>query len=289
MGKKIKKNKFEDYVFIILGVTVLAISINMFYEPNNLVIGGFSGLGIIILYYSKLLFNIEIPLYLTNIVLNLPLIIAAWKIMGKNVIWRTVFGTVFLSFALIYTKPMPVFVGDMALVSIYGGVLAGVGVGLVFRGAATTGGSELVAMLIHSIKNHTSISKLLFIVDTVIIVLGFFVFGAEKAMYAIISVFVSSKCVDAILEGMSFSKAAFIISNKAKEISEQIMQKADRGVTALSGRGMYTGSEKDILLCVFSQKEITKIKEIVKEADKQAFIIVTDVREVLGEGFKSEI
>ena len=143
-----------------------------------------------------------------------------------------------------------------------------------------------MASLIHRKFKHLSISSIMFVVNFLIIAAGFFIFGAEKAMYAVISIFISSKVINILLEGFSFSKAAFIISEKSGEIAERIMKENSRGVTALQGRGMYTGHNKEVLMCVFGRKEITKIKEIVRNLDPKAFIILTDITEVMGEGFK---
>lgn len=281
------KNKIKEFSYIIVGTMLLAMAINMFFNPNKLIIGGFTGLGIVINAYIQKAFNTEISLSIINIILNVPLFIVAYKILGKGIIGRTVFATLFLSVALEITKILPVFSGDMLLAAVYGGVISGAGIGMVFRGLATTGGVDLVASIVHRFKGHIAVSKIMFVCDATIVALGFFVFGATKAMYAVIAIFISSKCIDTILEGMSFSKVAFIISDKSVEISNEILQSAHRGVTTLKGKGMYTGYDKDVILCVFAQKEITKIKEIVEDIDNDAFMIVTDIKEVLGEGFET--
>lgn len=287
MSGNINKGALKDYLFIILGTTILALAINVFYTPNEIVVGGVTGLGIIVSEYSKMIWGFEVPLSLTNIVINVPLFFIAYKVMGKGFIGRTAFATIYLSVALVYTDFLPVYTGDLALVAVYGGVMAGSGIGFVFRGIATTGGTDLAATIIHKYFKHISVSHLLFAMDAIIIAIGFFVFGSEKAMYATIAVYISSKCIATILDGMSFSKAAFIISDNAEEIANEIFKSVDRGVTALHGKGMYTGTEKYVLLCVFSQKEITRVKETVKRIDKDAFLLVTDVKEVLGQGFQS--
>lgn len=252
-----------------------------------MVVGGFSGLAIIIETYTKIWFGWGIPISATNVILNLPLFFLAWKFLGKGTLGRTIFATLFYSVALLYTALLPQFTGDMALAAIYGGVLSGVGLGFVLRGFATTGGTDLMASILHKLYPQWSVSKLLFAIDAVIIALGFFIFGAEKAMYAVIAVFISSKCVGTILEGMSFSKMAFIISDQSEEIARLLMTEADRGVTALHGEGMYTRRQKNVLFCVFAQKDVTMVKEIVKQVDSNAFVMVTDVKEVLGEGFQA--
>lgn len=277
----------KEYFFIILGTTLLALAINMFYNPNQMVVGGVTGLGVIIESYSRQYFPFVVTLSATNILLNIPLFLLSYFMLGKGVLGRTVFATFYLSAALIYTGIFPKFTGDLLLAAVYGGAISGVGIGLVFRGLATTGGVDLVASMIHKKYNHLSVSKIIFWIDFFIIALGLFVFGVEKAMYAIIAVYISSRCMNAILEGMSFSKAAFIISDKSEAIADGLMKEIERGVTGLHGIGMYTKAEKTILLCVFSQKEITKVKKLVIEIDDKAFIIVTDSKEVLGEGFQN--
>ena len=280
------KDTFKEYLYIIFGVLLLSVSITSFYSPNELVMGGVSGLGIIIEYYSYVIFKKAISVGVTNFVVNIPLLIIGWRMKGKNFIGRTIFATIFFSIALILTEFLiPPFKDDIILVSIFGGIMTGVGIGFVFRGFATTGGTDLLATLIHSKLSYIPVSSLIFVMDSAIVILGFFVFGPLKAMYAVISIYISSKVINTILEGMSFSKAAFIISDKSDEISERLLNEIQRGVTALKGRGMYTKIERDILLCVFSQKEIAKVKLIVKNIDETSFIILTDVREVLGEGF----
>jgi len=160
------------------------------------------------------------------------------------------------------------------------------GVGFVYRQLATTGGSVLIAALIHKVLKHVPTSRILMVLDWSVILLGFFVFGPERTMYAIIAIFVSTKSMEYVLEGLHFAKAAFIISEDSHRIASAITDQMDRGVTSLDGRGAYTGHEKNVLLCVVSKREIARLKEVVSNIDKKAFVIVADVREVLGEGFK---
>ena len=169
--------------------------------------------------------------------------------------------------------------------AVFGGVMAGLGIGLVFVANATTGGTDLAGSILHHFFPGLSTAKWMQLIDTFIIVAGLVLFGSERAMYAIISVYITVQVIDAMLEGLNFSKAALIISDKHQEISEAIMEQIDRGVTGLRGIGKYTGNEKEVLLCVMSKREILTIKEIVKQLDKKAFMIVTDAREVFGEGF----
>lgn len=276
----------KELGLIILGCTILAIGVESFYNPNNLVAGGITGLGIVIDNITKKYLGFGIPLWFTNLACNVPLFVVAWHVLGKKFLGKTLATTLFFSFALFYASYLPDYRGDMILVCVYGGIFVGIGAGFVLRAMATTGGTELAVSILHKKMPHISVSKALFIMDASVILLGLATFGPEKAMYAVASVFVASRCVDTILVGLNFSKAAFIISDKSEEIASAIMQQAQRGVTSFCGKGMYTKKDKNILLCVFSQKEIAKVKTIIMNIDNNAFLLFTDAREVLGEGFQ---
>ena len=286
MQRRDMASKMMDVIFMIIGTMFISVAITMFFSPNQVVVGGFSGIGIILKNVTTGFMDGGVPLSVTNLVLNVPLFIVAYFVLGKSYLGKTVFATVFLSVALEITSFLPIFTGDLALIAIYGGIVDGIGIGFVLRAMASTGGVDLLATIIHRKIPYVSISSIIFIINAIIIAFGLFVFGAEKAMYAIISIFISSKCITAVLEGLSFSKMAFIISEESEKIAREIMKQHHRGVTALNGRGMYTRKEKDVLLCVFTQKDIIGIKEIVRNADPNAFIILTDIKEVMGEGFK---
>ncbi|MEA4816533.1 MAG: YitT family protein [Lachnospiraceae bacterium] len=279
------KNLLKDYLFMVLGSTLLAIGVTCFYSANHVVVGGVTGIGIILAYISKSFWGFEIPLSVTNIVFNIPLFFMAYKVMGFERLKRTIFATLYFSLALAIAEYLPVLNDNLMLAAIFGGAFSGIGLGFVFRGMGTTGGADLAASIIHRYLKHISVSKILLFIDTCIILLGLFVFGAERTMYAIIGIYISTKCIDAILEGMTYSKAAFVITSKKEEISEAIFNSMRRGVTALNATGMYTGEDKSVIMCVFSQKEIARFRDAVRNADKDAFIFITDVKEVLGKGF----
>ena len=171
---------------------------------------------------------------------------------------------------------------------IFGGSIIGLGVGIVLKTGGTTGGTDMLATIIKFKHNSFPIAKLILGIDGIIILCGMLVFGSTKAMYAIIAVFISSKMITWVLEGMNNAKAAFIMSEKSDEIADAIMNKLPRGVTGIKARGMYTGDDKDMLFVVVSQKEITRLREMVKQIDQTAFITIADVREVLGQGFIEE-
>lgn len=275
------KNSFN----IIFGIILLAIGINAFYIPNELVSGGVSGLGIIILNYSERYIGFPISVAITNILFNIPLFIIAYFRFGIKYIKRSIFAALFFSIALRATETLIVFKGDLMLASIFGGIIVGIGVGLIFNGSATTGGTETAAHILHDINDRFSVSDYVFIIDSLIIAAGFFAFGAEKTMYAVISVFVASKCIAVISSGTSADKAAIVISDASSEIKEKIESiEPDYliGIKNCSEIKKHTGP----LICIFSQNEVGRFKEIVKSVDLHAFIILFDIKEVYGEGYK---
>ena len=176
--------------------------------------------------------------------------------------------------------------GDYILASIFGGVLAGIAMGMILWANATTGGTEMVAVLLQCrMFSHYSVAQIMQVLDGMIVIVGLYVFGLRPSMYAIVAIFITSKVTDTILEGMKFSKAAYIITDHYQEIAKRVMEELERGVTGLAAQGMYSGEEKCVLYCVVSKKEIVMLKEVVHEIDKSAFVVVGDVREVHGEGF----
>lgn len=280
-----RKSPVVDYLLIIVGTTLLALSINVFFDKLGMVIGGVTGIAIVIKKLTEHIMTGGIPIWITNLVINVPLFITAVLVKGKSFGKKSIFATLYLSFALYITQGVPAITKDILLGSVFGGVVGGIGLGLVFLALATTGGTDLAASIIQHFVKFISIAKIMMILDGIIITFGFFVFGAEKTLYALISVYISIKVIDAILEGLQFAKAAFIITDKSDEVAHELLTQLDRGLTGLNGEGMYTGNSKKVLLCVVSQRQIVQLKDIVRSQDKDAFVIVADVREVLGEGF----
>ena len=252
-----KRSPVWDYILMLVGTALIAVSIQCVYDPVSMVTGGFTGLAIIIKDVTGYLIPGGIPLWLTNLALNVPLFLAALKIKGKRFIWRTIVG--------------------------------GVGMGLVLLAKSTTGGTEMVATLIQHYYKHYSVVQIIQFLDGAVVVAGLFVFGVHAVLYAIVAIFVTSKVSDALMEGLKFSKAAFIITDHYEQVAKRIMTELERGVTGLRAKGMYSGAEKCMLYCVVSKKEIVQVKEIVREVDPDAFVIVSDAREVLGEGFQEQM
>ena len=255
MGLGYKRPAVVDYLCMTAGTCLMGIAIQSIYDPVGMVVGGFTGVAILIRQLTVKWIPGGIPLWFTNLALNLPVFLCAWRRKGKKFLWRALYGMVMLSFWLLVLPHWNIAQDDYMLAAIYGGCISGAGIGLV-----------LVT------KSSTVLS-------------GMFFFGVKPALYAVVAIFITTEVSDAIMEGIKYSKAAYIITEDAAEVADALMHRMNRGVTAIHAKGMYSGNEKDILFCAVSKKEIVELKEIVMELDAKAFVIVTDAREVLGEGF----
>lgn len=285
MKAKIRDSEFVSYLLVTVGTFFMAAATNVIYEPLSMVTGGFSGVGIILKKVFEQAADVSIPIWLTTTLLNIPLFLIAMKIRGAKFIRKTLYAAVCFSVALLVVPTFEVTNEDYLMAAVLGGVLNGTGIGLVFSQNASTGGSDLMSSLLNRWFPGFSISELLIFVDGIIVLAGIGIFGINTGLYSIVAVFVMGKVSDAMLDGLKFAKMAYIISDHPAVISEGIMNNLRRGVTGLDGKGMYSGNEKNVLMCVVSKKEIVKLIEIVKTADERAFVIVTDAKEVLGEGF----
>ncbi|MGI6165251.1 MAG: YitT family protein [Limnochordia bacterium] len=278
MDERLKK--VGSFLGNIAGVMLTGVAMAAFLIPNRIAAGGVSGLATV-LYHTT-----GIPVGVMMLAINIPLLYATFRIIGLSFSLRTIVGTILLSVTIDVLGPFiaPV-TRDPLLASIYGGVLSGIGIGLAFYFGGSTGGTDLAARLMNHFT-HFSIGQSLLIIDMGIIAVAGFFFGAETALYAILALYLSTKTIDLIQEGQGAGRAAYVVSNHPEEISRRILQELERGVTALQGRGMYTNSERQVLLVIVSRSEIVRLKRLVKEEDPSAFMIITDAREVLGEGFK---
>ena len=274
-----------NYVLILVGTAVMALAIQCIYDRVGLVTGGFTGLTIIIRNITKSVISGGIPLWFANIVLNIPVFIYSYVKFGKKFVGRTLFATIMLSVWLYIIPGVDLSGDDYLLAALFGGVFTGVGMGIVLRAGATTGGTDMVAALIQTKMCHYSVVQIMEVMDAAIVIAGLYVFGLRSTLYAVVSIFVSTKVSDGFLEGFKNSKAALIITNHYKEVAARVMDELGRGVTGMDAKGMYTQDYKCVLYCVVSRKEIVQLKEIVNDVDPDAFVIVSDVREVLGEGF----
>ena len=280
-----KKKWYLDYLLIIVGTGLMALAINSVFDASGLVTGGFSGIAILVKRWTGGIVDGGIPLWLTNITLNIPLFLLGCKIRGFSFVKKALIGEISLSTWLALQPVWNIAGDDLLLAAVYGGVIQGIGIGMVFLGQGTTGGTDMMAALIQKYLRHYSIAQIMQFIDGAIVLVGMYVFGVQKALYAIIAVYLVTKVSDSMIEGLKFSKQAYIITSKPDEISREIMDKLDRGVTGIHGKGMYSGQDKLLLYCVVGRKEIVALKELVDHIDPAAFVIVSDVREVHGEGF----
>ncbi len=257
-----KRNPVVLYLAIIAGTGVLAFAIKCIFDPVGLVTGGFTGIAILLKKLTEFFYAGGIPLWFANLALNIPFFIIALWLKGKRFIWRTGFATALLSVWL-YVIPEIDFVdGDYILASIFGGVLVGVAMGMILWAEATTGGTEMVAVLMQGWLKHYSVAQIMQVLDGLIVIVGMYVFGLRPSMYAIVAIFISSKVMDNILEGVKFSKAAYIITDSYEEIAKRVMEELERGVTGMEAHGMYSGDKKCVLYCVVSKKEIVRLRSL---------------------------
>lgn len=280
-----KRPKYLDYLMMFAGTALMALAINSIYEPANMVTGGFTGAAIVLKAVTDPFLKGGIPLWLTNIVLNIPVFILGMKIKGGRFLKRTFFATFSLSFWLYIMPVFPLMNEDLILSALFGGGIMGLGIGLVFMARGTTGGTDMVASLIQHYLRHYSIVQIMQVIDAFIVLMGAYIFGISLALYAIIGIVVTSWISDHMVEGINYSKIAFIITSLRDEVAHEIMNELQRGLTGLDAKGMYSGEHRDMLFCVVSKKEIILLKERVASVDPGAFVVVSDAKEVLGLGF----
>lgn len=283
--KKKQAGLLWELLQIMIGTVCMAVAVNIIFEPMGMVTGGISGFAIVVAELSSHWKTGTIPVWLTNFVLNIPIFLAAMRVKGKTYIGKTMFANLCFSAALFLVPQMNLVTKDYLLATVVGSVLHGVGLGLVFARGYSTGGTDLLSVIIHHYIPYYPMGWILFALDSLVILSGACLFGVYVAVYAVITVYLSARIMDSIVEGGKFAKLAYIISDKYEVIGQEIMAKLGRGVTALEGRGMYTGNSKKVLLCVVNKKEIVELGKIARQNDKKAFVIISDVREVFGEGF----
>ncbi len=273
-------------IFLVIGSIFYSLSYSVFLIPHNIVPGGISGLAMVL----HILF--KTPVGIMVILLNIPLFIFAIRILGlslgaKSVI--TIIITNLLIDFLTYTIKIPSPTGNVILASIYGGVMLGIGLGLIFRGGANTGGTDIIGQILNRFTNF-SVGIWILIVDTIIITLaGIVTNSIELALLGYLALFLSTRVIDLILEGIDYARAAFVISEKTEMVTEEIYQKLGRGVTILDGFSPYTKTKRSVIMCVITKRETENFKKLVKGIDEKAFVILTDVFEVLGQGFRPRV
>lgn len=277
----------KNFLFILTGSFIFSVSVAWIASPLGLVSGGVSGVGIVVKEVTGV-----IPIALTSFILNLPLFVISFIQRGWRFISKSIFAflslTVFL-WVLEGIKPPFDLEGDLLVGAFLFGALAGVGLGLVLRAGATSGGTDMLASIIKRKRPHLKISFLILVIDVLVIAMGVFLFGITRGVYATLSLVISVKVIDLTLSGISSAKTVFIMSEKSSEIASTVMNELKRGITGLRAKGFYTGEERTLLFSVVSAREISSLQRIVYDTDPDAFMTVNDAKRVLGEGFDSLI
>ena len=273
------KESLKNAAYIIIGLFSCSLGYCMFLVPNEIAPGGFSGIGQL----CNALFGINVGTM--ALILNVPLFAVSMRSMGIKFGVKSLAASIGLSLLIDYL-PIGAVTDDLLLATVFGALLGGIGFGLILRGNATTGGTDMLASLIHTRVPTLRVGVLITMVDGLVVVASAFVFSPKMAMYALISVFIMNYTLDYVLDGMNRSTAYLIVSQKSDEIAAQVLGQLERGVTGLYGRGRYSGQETEVLLCVVSRFEVIRLRRIVSSCDPQAFMIAINAHEVLGEGFK---
>ena len=270
--------RFFSYVQILIGSLIAGAAYPLFMTPNRIAPGGITGIATIL---NHLLGT---PVGTVSLILNIPLFLIGFRAMGRVFVFRSLVTTLCFSLFidLLPLKPMTT---DPLLGTLYGGVLLGIGLGLIMRGGATTGGSDMVARMVHKRFQFISVGSFLFAIDFAVVAAAGVLIGTTEALYALINIFLAAKVMDTVIVGFSSNKACFVMSSRWEEISRRVLQEMDRGVTQLMARGAWTGTERPTLLCVISRSEIMAFKRILREEDEDAFVIIVEAHEAIGDGF----
>lgn len=273
----------QDYLLILLGALIQALSMRLFLVPGQLVSGGISGIAQIVNHY------VSFPIGVMVFVGNIPLFILGWRFLGgRRFALRTAVSVAAFSIftdTLVLFLPAQGVTQDNFLNSIYGAVLLGIGLGLVYRGSGTSGGSDILGRILNH-RFGISISIAYLMTDAIVVLAGGFAFSWEKALYGVVVIYVSGLAAEMVAEGSSIFRTTLIITSKPDEVMKEIMYTMERGVTILSGRGGYTGEDRPVLYCVITRSEVNQVKELIKEIDPEAFMVIGEAHEALGEGFK---
>lgn len=275
------KKQIAEIFGTILGSFVISIGISLFLLPNQLSSGGIAGIGTIIYYLLK------IPMGTTIILLNIPLFLISILKIGKSFFVKSLIGTISLSVFIDWLDKFKPLTQDRFLACIYGGIIIGVGTAIILKVNSSTGGTDMVTYIAKKYKPSIRTGNIIVIIDIIIVTLNMFFFREiEIGLYSGIAIYLMGKIIDILFEGIDFTKLIFIVSKKSEEIAEKIGKSIERGTTGIYGKGMYTNEEILILMCAVTRRDVSKVTEIAKKIDKNSFIIITNSREVLGQGFK---
>lgn len=275
------KEKLKRFIFITIGAILMAVALELFLVPNKLLDGGIVGISIMMSHFLKL------PIGLFIFILNIPFFYLGYKQIGKTFAFSTLYGIGILSIGTALLHPVPAFADEKFLVTIFGGVILGLGVGLVIRYGGSLDGTEILAILINN-KTPFSVGEIVMVINFFIYTVAGFVFTWESAMYSVIAYFIAAKTIDIVQQGLDESKSVWIISDQYVEIGDAINDRLGRGVTYLKGEGAYTGDDKKVIFCVITRLEEFKLKDIVNHYDESAFVAIGNVSEVKGGRFKKK-
>lgn len=275
------KEKLKRFIFITIGAILMAIALELFLVPNKLLDGGIVGISIMMSHFLKL------PIGLFIFILNIPFFYLGYKQIGKTFAFSTLYSIGILSIGTALLHPVPAFADEKFLVTIFGGVILGLGVGIVIRYGGSLDGTEILAILINN-KTPFSVGEIVMVINFFIYTAAGFVFTWESAMYSVIAYFIAAKTIDIVQQGLDESKSVWIISDQYVEIGDAINDRLGRGVTYLKGEGAYTGDDKKVIFCVITRLEEFKLKDIVNHYDDSAFVAIGNVSEVKGGRFKKK-
>lgn len=270
--------RIAPYAMIVVGSFVYALGLNAFITANGLAEGGLIGLSLLLYYKLHILTGLSFFLF------NIPILVVGWRFFGHAFIAKTLLGVAAVSLFTILTIHTGQPVHDRLLAALYGGVICGTGLGLIFRSGGTTGGVDILARIARHYKGY-SLGRLMFASDVVVISLVALILGKEVAMYSLVALFVSSRAIDFVIEGASRSRAAMVISEKSTAIADRIHADLGRGTTFLHAKGGYTSQPKTVLYCVVGRHEVVRLQQLVEQEDENAFVVLNDVYDVMGEGF----
>ena len=268
----------RDYLLVVIGALVTAVSFSWFFLPYDVAPGGVTGIATVLSSLTGL------SVGLLSFLINVPLFLTGWRQVGWRFAVRSFVAMVLLSVFIDLLPPLNP-AGDIMLATVFGGVLLGVGLGIVVRAGATTGGTDMAAKMIHRFAGFLSIATILFIIDATVVLIAAMAFGIQAGLWALIALFISSKAMDVVIKGFNTAMQFLIITREPEEIVRRIHGDLDRGCTRIKAYGTYSGEEMGTLLCVVARTEASRLKKVIAEADPNAFVTVCDVHEALGEGF----
>ena len=281
INKKQLKTISIEIIETIVGACLMAVATSLFLLPNQLSSGGFAGIATIFYYYLK------IPMGATILAFNIPLFLFSGYKLGKTFLAKSMIGTITYSIFIDILDKITPLTQDRFLACIYGGIIIGLGTAIILKANSSTGGSDLVSMLVKKYKPEIRMSNVIIIIDTVIVGLNVFFFKEiEIGLYSALAIYLMGKMIDIIFEGIYFTKLVIIISDRSQEIAEEIGERVRKGVTGLYGKGMYTNENKVVLMCAASRGDVARVKQTAKKIDSKSFIIIANAREVVGLGFK---